>query len=169
MRAILQRVSTASVTVEGQVVGRIDAGFLVLLGIAAGDGPAEALLLAEKTVNLRVFADAEGRFNHSLLDIGGAALVVSQFTLYGDLRKGRRPNFTAAAPPAMAAPLVDAYADALRSYGVPVATGVFGAMMQVALVNDGPVTLILDSDSFKQPRRQRSETGASANRDQAEC
>jgi D-tyrosyl-tRNA(Tyr) deacylase len=153
VRAILQRVSQASVTVEGQVVGQIGQGLLVLLGVASGDTAAEAALLAEKTANMRVFADAEGRFNHSLLDVGGAALVVSQFTLYGYVRKGRRPNFTDAAPPTLASPLVDAYARDLRAMGVPVATGVFGAMMQVALVNDGPVTLILDSEIWKQPRR----------------
>lgn len=153
MRLVLQRVSEAAVTVDGQIVGQIGRGLLVLLGVAPEDGPAEAALMAEKTAQLRIFSDAEGRFNLSLLDVGGAALVVSQFTLYGDLRKGRRPSFTGAAPPEHAAPLVAAYADALRALGIPVATGVFGAMMQVALVNDGPVTILLDSDIFKQPRR----------------
>ncbi len=153
MRAILQRVSEASVSVDGHVVGQIAHGLLVLLGVGPDDTLAEATLLADKTANLRIFADAEGRFNCSLLDTGGSALVVSQFTLYGDVRKGRRPSFAAAAPPAVAEPLVDAYANALRALGVSVATGVFGAMMQVALINDGPVTILLDSDIFKQPRR----------------
>lgn len=153
MRAILQRVAAASVTVAGQIVGEIGVGLLVLLGVAPEDTPAEATLLADKTANLRIFADAEGRFNLSVGEVGGAVLVVSQFTLYADVRKGRRPSFTAAASPELAAPLVDTYVDALRALNLPVATGVFGAMMQVALVNDGPVTIILDSDTFKQPRR----------------
>lgn len=154
MRAILQRVSTASVTVDTQVVGAIGPGLLVLLGVTTGDSESDARLLAEKTVQMRIFADDEGRFNRSLLDSQGAVLVVSQFTLYADLRRGRRPSFAAAAPPDIAAPLVEHYVVALRASGVTVATGVFGAMMQVALINDGPVTLILDSDTFKQPRRQ---------------
>lgn len=154
MRAVLQRVSEASVTVDSQEVGRIGPGLLVLLGITASDSAAEATLLAEKTAHLRIFADVEGRFNQSLLETGGAVLVVSQFTLYADIRKGRRPSFTAAAPPDTAAPLVDVYVAALRALGISVATGVFGAMMQVGLINDGPVTIILDSETFKQPRRQ---------------
>lgn len=154
MRAVLQRVSEASVTVDEQIIGRIGKGLLVLLGVAQPDTAAEAVLLAEKTVHLRIFADEEGRFNRSLLDIGGAVLVVSQFTLYADVRKGRRPNFAAAAPPDLAVPLIDAYIAALRDMNIPVATGRFGAMMHVALVNDGPVTIILDSETFKQPRRQ---------------
>jgi D-tyrosyl-tRNA(Tyr) deacylase len=146
MRAILQRVRSASVTVEDTVVGEIDAGLLILLGVAAGDTAEEAKFLAEKTMTLRIFADEEGRFNRSLKDTAGAALVVSQFTLYADVRKGRRPSFLQAAAPAIAAPLVEVYVATLRQSGVPVATGVFGAMMQVALINDGPVTIILDSD-----------------------
>lgn len=153
MRAVIQRVSSASVQVEGAIVGAIGAGLLILLGVGQGDTEAEARLLAEKTAQLRIFADTEGRFNLALLDVGGAALVVSQFTLYADTRKGRRPSFTDAAHPSIAAPLVDVYAAALRDQGVPVATGSFGAMMQVHLVNDGPVTIILDSDTFRQPRR----------------
>ncbi|HEU4323254.1 MAG TPA: D-aminoacyl-tRNA deacylase [Roseiflexaceae bacterium] len=152
MRALIQRVSEASVTVEGRVVGRIERGLLVLLGAGAGDGPAEADLLAEKVATLRIFPDEQGRFDRSLLDVGGAALVVSQFTLYADTRRGRRPSFSDAAAPDLAAPLVEHFAAALRARGLPVETGVFGAMMQVALVNDGPVTIMLDSAVFRQPR-----------------
>lgn len=155
MRAILQRVSQASVEVEGQIVGAVGPGLLVLLGVGQGDGVAEARLLAEKTAQLRIFADEAGRFDRSLIDIGGAALVVSQFTLYADTRKGRRPSFTDAAPPEVAAPLVEAYAAAMRELGVPVAMGVFGASMRVALVNEGPVTISLDSAVFRQPRTPR--------------
>ncbi|NJN65870.1 MAG: D-tyrosyl-tRNA(Tyr) deacylase [Chloroflexaceae bacterium] len=153
MRAILQRVSSASVTVDQAVVGAIGSGLLALVGVTSGDGEAEATLLAEKTVTLRIFADEEGRFNHSVLDIGGAILVVSQFTLYADVRKGRRPSFLDAAPPEIAVPLVETYAAALRASGASIEMGRFGAMMQVALVNDGPVTIVLDSEVFKQPRR----------------
>lgn len=154
MRVILQRVSSASVTVEGTITGQIEQGLLILVGVTASDTEAEATMLAEKTATLRIFTDAEGRFNHSLLDTGGAALVVSQFTLYADTRKGRRPSFLGAAPPDHAEPLVEAYADALRASGIHVEQGVFGAQMSVALVNDGPVTIILDTETFKQPRRQ---------------
>jgi D-tyrosyl-tRNA(Tyr) deacylase len=152
MRAIIQVVSTASVEVKGQIVGRIGPGMLVLLGAGQGDTEAEARLLAEKSASLRIFADAAGKFNHSLLDTGGSALVISQFTLYADTRKGRRPSFTGAAPPEAAKPLVNAYCDALRALGVTVETGIFGAMMRVALVNEGPVTIILDSDTYRMPR-----------------
>ncbi|MBO9336234.1 MAG: D-tyrosyl-tRNA(Tyr) deacylase [Roseiflexus sp.] len=154
MRAVLQRVSQASVTVGDEVVGAIGRGLLILLGIGVGDSEAEARLLAEKTANLRIFADEEGRFNRSLLDIGGEALVVSQFTLYADTRRGRRPSFSNAAPPEIAAPLVDVFASELRRLGVAVNTGRFGAMMRVALVNDGPVTILLDSVIFREPRNQ---------------
>ena len=154
MRAVVQRVSQASVTVGDEVVGAIGQGLLILLGIGVGDSEAEARLLAEKTANLRIFADEEGRFNRSLLDVGGEALVVSQFTLYADTRRGRRPSFSDAAPPEIAAPLVDIFADELRRLGVAVSTGRFGAMMQVALVNDGPVTILLDSATFREPRNQ---------------
>ncbi len=153
MRALIQRVSQASVEVEGRIVGAIGPGLLVLLGVGQGDGVAEARLLAEKTAQLRIFADDEGRFNRSLIDTGGSALVVSQFTLYADTRKGRRPSFSEAAPPELAAPLVQAYAEALRAMAVPVEMGVFGASMRVALVNEGPVTISLDSATFSQPRR----------------
>jgi D-tyrosyl-tRNA(Tyr) deacylase len=154
MRAVVQRVSQASVTVGDEVVGAIGQGLLILLGIGVGDSEAEARLLAEKTANLRIFADEEGRFNRSLLDVGGEALVVSQFTLYADTRRGRRPSFSDAAPPEIAAPLVDIFADELRRLGVAVSTGRFGAMMRVALVNDGPVTILLDSAIFREPRNQ---------------
>jgi D-aminoacyl-tRNA deacylase len=149
MRAVIQRVTEASVTVNNQVVGQIGCGLLVLLGIGVGDQLAEAMLLAEKIANLRIFADDDGRFNRSALDVGGAALVVSQFTLYADTRRGRRPSFAVAAPPELAAPLVDAFVAALYERGMMVATGVFGAHMHVALVNDGPVTIVLDSTTFK--------------------
>ena len=146
MRAVIQRVSEASVTVDDAVVGQIGHGLLVLLGAGAGDDAADADVLAEKIANLRVFSDADGRFNRSLLDVSGAALVVSQFTLYADTRRGRRPSFSDAAPPEVAAPLIDVFAAALRRLSVEVATGVFGAHMHVALVNDGPVTILLDTE-----------------------
>jgi D-tyrosyl-tRNA(Tyr) deacylase len=145
MRAVLQRVTSAAVRVDDEVIGTIERGLVALVGVAHTDTVADAELLARKTAELRIFNDAHGKFNLSLLDVGGAALVVSQFTLFADVRKGRRPGFTDAAPPEVAAPLVDAYADALRRLGVPVATGRFGAHMQVALVNDGPVTILLDT------------------------
>ncbi len=145
MRAVVQRVSEASVVAEGQVVGAIGCGFLVLLGVTHGDGEAEAAWLARKVAGLRVFEDAAGKMNLSLADVGGAVLLVSQFTLYGDVRKGRRPSFIDAARPEHAAPLCDRFAALLRSEGLAVATGVFGAVMQVHLVNDGPVTLWLDT------------------------
>jgi D-tyrosyl-tRNA(Tyr) deacylase len=154
MRAVIQRVSEASVEVAGEVVGQTGPGLLVLLGVGHGDTAEEARLMADKTAGLRIFNDAEGKFNLSLRDVDGGALVVSQFTLYADTRKGRRPSFTDAAAPGEAAPLVEVYAEALRALGVPVATGVFGAAMRVALLNDGPVTIILDSETWRQPRRQ---------------
>jgi D-tyrosyl-tRNA(Tyr) deacylase len=145
MRAVLQRVTSASVSVDDQVIGAIGHGLVALVGAARDDTGADAEILARKTAELRIFNDAHGKFNRSLLDVGGAVLVVSQFTLFADTRKGRRPGFTEAAPPEVAAPLVEAYADALRRLGVPVATGRFGAHMHVALVNDGPVTILLDT------------------------
>jgi D-aminoacyl-tRNA deacylase len=157
MRAVIQRVSEASVTVGGAIVGQIGSGLLVLLGAGAGDAAADAELLAEKIVNLRVFADADGRFNSSLVDVGGGALVVSQFTLYADTRRGRRPSFSDAAVPELAVPLIDTFVVALRRSNIDVATGVFGAHMRVALVNDGPVTIMLDSATLREPRRGRGE------------
>jgi D-aminoacyl-tRNA deacylase len=145
MRAVVQRVSQASVTVEGSVVGAITNGLLILLGVGPHDGEAEAEWLADKCAKLRIFADDDGRFNRSLLDVGGAALVVSQFTLYANTTKGRRPSFIEAAAPEVAAPLVAQFAGALRRHGLHVATGIFGASMQVALINDGPVTIWLDT------------------------
>jgi D-tyrosyl-tRNA(Tyr) deacylase len=149
MRAVVQRVSRGSVAIEGQVVGQIGRGLVVLLGVGHGDGEAEARLLAEKIANLRIFEDATGKMNLSLLDIGGEALVVSQFTLYADTRRGRRPGFTDAALPDVAEPLVQRFADHLRAAGIPVATGRFGAMMLVEIHNDGPVTILLDTDAWK--------------------
>ena len=145
MRAVVQRVSRASVTVEGAVVGEIGAGLLVLLGITHDDGEAEAALLAKKIAGLRVFEDNGGKMNLALADVGGAVLAVSQFTLYGDVRKGRRPSFTGAARPEQAEPLYRRFCQALAAEGVPVAEGIFQAHMAVSLVNDGPVTLWLDT------------------------
>ena len=153
MRLVIQRVSTASVMVAGEIIGQIGPGLLVLIGIRPDDDTATVALMAEKTVNLRIFGDDQGRTNLSLLETGGAVLLVSQFTLYADLRRGRRPSFIDAAPPEVAAPLVDAFAEQLRGRGVAVASGRFGANMQVGLVNDGPVTILLDSATFREPRR----------------
>ena len=155
MRAGLQRVTRATVTIDGEAVGAIGPGLLVLLGVAQDDGPEDARRLATKTAELRIFADAEGRFNRSLLETDGAALVWSQFTLLADVRKGRRPSFVAAAAPEQASPLVDAFAGVLRELGVSVATGRFGAHMLVALENDGPVTIVLDTVALDRPRRQK--------------
>jgi len=145
MKAVLQRVSRASVSIGGSNHGEIGAGLLVLLGIADGDERADAERLAGKVARLRVFEDDAGRFDRSLLDTAGAALVVSQFTLLGDTTKGNRPSFTAAAPPGHAEPVYGSFCTALRELGVPVETGVFGARMEVELLNDGPVTIILES------------------------
>ncbi|MBB6691332.1 D-tyrosyl-tRNA(Tyr) deacylase [Cohnella xylanilytica] len=145
MRVVLQRVSSASVRVDGAVAGEIGAGFLLLVGIGHEDSEADLAWMADKVAGLRVFEDAEGKMNLSLEDTGGAILSVSQFTLYGDCRKGRRPNFMAAARPEKASELYDRFNELLRGKGIRVETGLFGAMMEVSLVNDGPVTLILDS------------------------
>ncbi|TNF50027.1 MAG: D-tyrosyl-tRNA(Tyr) deacylase [Deltaproteobacteria bacterium] len=145
MRVVIQRVSEASVTVDRQTVGAIGQGLMVLLGVAQGDTSQEAKFLAEKTAGLRIFEDDAGKMNRSVEEIGGSLLVVSQFTLLGDCRKGRRPGFAGAAPPELADQLYEEFVAALRSRGVNVATGVFRADMQVALVNDGPVTMLLDS------------------------
>jgi len=141
---VVQRVAWARVRVEGETVGEIGRGLLVLVGAATGDGPADAAALAGKLAGLRVFPDDEGRMNRSVVEAGGAVLVVSQFTLYGDVRRGRRPSFAAAAPPEAAEPLVDLVAEYLRRAGVPCATGRFRAHMDVELLNDGPVTLVLE-------------------------
>jgi D-tyrosyl-tRNA(Tyr) deacylase len=145
MRAVVQRVSEASVSVETEEVGRIDQGILVLLGVGQDDGPGDAIYMAEKVIHLRIFADEQGKMNRSLLDVGGGLLAVSQFTLWGDCRKGRRPSFIAAAEPSKAEELYQAFVRHARSLGVTVATGRFQEMMEVSLVNDGPVTLLLDS------------------------
>jgi D-tyrosyl-tRNA(Tyr) deacylase len=144
VRAVVQRVREASVAVSGEVVAAVGPGFLVLLGIGRGDDPTGAKRLAERIARLRVFADDEGRFDRSLLDVEGACLVVSQFTLIADTRRGNRPSFTDAAQPEEAEPVYEALCEALRELGVPVRTGVFGARMDVSLVNDGPVTIILE-------------------------
>ena len=150
MRAVIQRVRRGQVTVEGQAVGEIGPGFVILLGIGHSDGPVEADRLAAKIANLRIFADDEGKTNLSLLDVGGEALVISQFTLYADCRKGRRPSFVRAARPDVAAPLVETFAGELRRAGVGrVETGEFGAMMLVEIENDGPFTIILDTDDLR--------------------
>ena len=145
MRALLQRTTAASVRVTGEVVGEIDRGLVILVGIGPDDTEATADQMAQKSAELRLFRDDAGRTNRSLLDTGGGALVISQFTLYADTRRGRRPGFTGAAPPAEAERLYERFADALRALGVTVATGRFGAEMAVEIVNDGPFTIWLDS------------------------
>ena len=145
MRACIQRVSSARVRVEGETVGEIGRGLLVLLGVAAGDGPTELRWMVDKVVGLRVFDDGEGKMNLALADVGGELLVVSQFTLLGDCRKGRRPSFIDAAPPEMAERMYEEFVAAAREAEIRVATGKFRTHMEVALVNDGPVTLLLDS------------------------
>lgn len=143
----MQRVSRASVTVEGRVVGAIGRGFVILLGVTHDDGQAQADWLARKIAGLRLFEDPEGKMNLGLADVGGQVLVVSQFTLYGDARKGRRPSFTDAARPEQAEPLVDCFAQRLRGHGLTVEMGVFGAMMEVEIHNDGPVTMMLEREN----------------------
>ena len=145
MRAVVQRVTKASVEVSGDIVGKIEAGFLVLLGVARDDGKEDADYLADKITNLRIFNDEHGKMNLSLLDAGGAMLVVSQFTLYGDTRRGRRPSYIDAAEPEKANALYEYFVERIRSQNVRVETGVFQAMMKVNLTNDGPVTILLDS------------------------
>jgi len=145
LRSIVQRVSWSRVEVEGQVKGQTGSGLCVLIGVTHEDGRQDVAWMAEKLANLRIFEDEQGKMNRSVKDIGGEILLVSQFTLYGDARKGRRPSFTSAAPPAQAEKLYSDLIAALENEGLPVATGVFQAMMQVSLCNDGPVTLIIDS------------------------
>jgi len=146
MRIVIQRVRRGRVSVDGETVAEIGKGLVVLAGIGPEDGEAQAAYLAEKTANLRIFADAGGKTNLSCLDVGGEMIVVSQFTLYADTRKGRRPSFINAAPPEIAEPLVERYAELLRAQGVPVQTGEFGASMLVEIENDGPVTIVIDKD-----------------------
>ena len=145
MRALVQRVSRASVRVDGAPIASIDGGLLVLLGVTHSDDANDAAHVADKIANLRIFADEDGKMNRSLLDTGGSALVVSQFTLYGDARKGRRPSFVDAAAPEGAEPLVGEVVERLRSAGVPIQTGEFGARMEVELTNDGPVTILIET------------------------
>jgi D-tyrosyl-tRNA(Tyr) deacylase len=144
MRALIQRVKTGKVTVDGRTVAEISGGLVILLGIGRGDTQEQAHFLAGIIASLRIFEDQEGKFNRSILDMGGAAIVVSQFTLYADTQKGRRPSFTDAAPPEVAAPLIDEFADVLREQGIPTQNGVFGAHMLVEIENDGPVTIWLE-------------------------
>ena len=153
MRALVQRVSKASVTVGDETVGRIGTGLLVFIGLSRDDSEAEARHIVDKTVNLRIFPDETGRFNLSALDVGAALLVISQFTLYGDTRKGRRPSFAQAAPPEQAGPLFDRTVELFEESGLEVETGRFQAYMDVALRNDGPVTIMLDSADRARPRR----------------
>ncbi|MBC7352277.1 MAG: D-tyrosyl-tRNA(Tyr) deacylase [Thermogutta sp.] len=155
MRACIQRVQWARVKVNAEVVGEIKKGVLVLLGVAVGDTEKETKLIADKVAQLRIFEDEQGKMNLSLAEVGGAVLVVSQFTLLADCRKGRRPSFTKAAAPQDAEKLVDQFVQILRGYGLPVATGRFREHMEVELLNDGPVTILLDSDELSRPRRGR--------------
>jgi D-tyrosyl-tRNA(Tyr) deacylase len=147
MRAVVQRVTQASVTVEGRVVGAIQRGLAILVGVRGGDTEAEAQWMARKIATLRIFDDDDGKLNRSVLDVGGSALVVSQFTLYGDARKGRRPSYIEAAPPDVAEPLIRRLVELLEAKGVPVQTGVFRAHMRVEIHNDGPVTILLEQDA----------------------
>lgn len=153
MKAVLQRVSHARVTSEGRNLGEIGRGLVVFLGVAKGDEEGDARLLATKMANLRIFADTQGKFNLSLVEVAGQALVVSQFTLLAKTRRGRRPSFDDASPPEVAEVLVDRFCQFLRDEGIPVETGLFGAHMEVDLINDGPVTIILDSVEITNPRR----------------
>jgi len=148
MRALLQRVSRASVTVEEQIVGQIGWGLLVLLGVGQDDSETQVKMLADKIVHLRIFGDDEGKMNRSILDIGGEVLVISQFTLYADMRRGRRPSFINAASPAIAESLVERFKEAIASYGLTVASGIFGASMHIELCNEGPVTIWMDSEDL---------------------
>jgi D-tyrosyl-tRNA(Tyr) deacylase len=146
MRAVVQRVSRAKVTVDGQMTGQIDAGLMILLGVGKEDTSTTAIGMAEKVANLRIFEDEAGKMNRSLLEVKGSALVVSQFTLYGDARGQRRPSYLAAAPPELAKKLYEDFCSAVRGLGITVSTGIFQAMMSVELVNEGPVTILIDSE-----------------------
>ena len=149
MRAVIQRVSHARVTIGGEVHGEIGKGFLILLGVCEGDTEAEAVYLADKCTGLRVFTDENDKMNLSPADIGGGLIVISQFTLYGDCKKGKRPNFMRAAKPDLAIPLYETFLARCRESGLPVETGEFGADMQVELLNDGPVTILMDTDEMR--------------------
>ena len=153
MRALVQRVSRASVTVQGETVGEIGAGFVVLIGVSRDDVEADADYIVNKVAHLRVFADEQGKFNRSAMDVGAELLLISQFTLHADTRKGRRPSFVDAAPPTLAEPLFDRTVAKFRESGLRVATGVFQAHMMVSLINDGPVTIMIDSADRERPRR----------------
>ncbi|MSS71681.1 MAG: D-tyrosyl-tRNA(Tyr) deacylase [Candidatus Latescibacteria bacterium] len=145
MRVLIQRVSRAGVSVDGSIVSEIGSGLILLVGVGAGDGPEDAAALAEKCAHLRIFEDEAGKMNRSALEVKGEVLAISQFTLYGDTRKGRRPSFVEAAPPERARPLYEAFVECLRGLGLRVGTGVFGAHMQVEIHNDGPVTIMVES------------------------
>ena len=149
MRVLIQRVTEASVSIDGAIVGKIGKGMLILLGVKVGDTQAEADFLADKCLGLRIFSDAEGKMNLALNDVQGEILVVSQFTLYGDARKGRRPSYIEAAQPPVSEPLYEYFVEKLRQSGIKVETGRFGADMAVSLINDGPVTLIIEKDNTK--------------------
>lgn len=153
MRALVQRVSRASVTVQGEAVGEIGAGFVVLVGVSRDDVEADADYIVNKVAHLRVFADEQGKFNCSAMDVGAELLLISQFTLHADTRKGRRPSFVDAAPPTLAEPLFDRTVAKFRESGLHVATGIFQAHMMVSLTNDGPVTIMIDSADRDRPRR----------------
>ncbi len=153
MRALIQRVTKASVSVDGEVLGQIGPGLVVFVGIAQSDGRSEVGYIVSKTVNLRIFADEEGRFNLSALDVNAQLLVISQFTLYGDTRRGRRPSFSRAAPPGEAADLFESTLHTFRETGLTVETGRFQAYMDVNINNDGPVTIMIDSEDLNRPRR----------------
>ena len=153
MRALVQRVSKASVTVQGETVGEIGTGFVVLVGVSRDDDEADADYIVNKVAHLRVFADEQGKFNRSAMDVGAELLLISQFTLHADTRKGRRPSFVDAAPPTLAEPLFDRTVAKFRESGLRVATGVFQAHMMVSLINDGPVTIMIDSADRERPRR----------------
>ncbi|HEY4687701.1 MAG TPA: D-aminoacyl-tRNA deacylase [Anaerolineae bacterium] len=160
MRLVIQRVKQASVSVDGKVVGQCAHGLCILAGVRHGDTEAEAKWLAQKVAALRIFEDDQGKLNRSVIEVGGSALVISQFTLYADARKGRRPDFIQAAPPDVAEPLVDKFVEFLRAEGVPTQTGVFGAMMLVEIHNDGPVTILVERDAEQGREESRMKPAA---------